>query len=320
MKNAYRFLSFILFAFYVIFFGCSKDSTSPETLSDQEVLKSQVESIDSVADFSSSDEATIDDGSAQDWEVSSLGKSLSPITPIRWGRKIDNVQRNCNIVITGDSIANATIVKTITGRLIIVTSSSEGLSTLDTLQKQFTSQTQREVQFKRIARTSDPKKNWKPIDITTVVGGTSEARNFNITKLEIYTPHDTLVISEPMMQWFHLGISSYGIPVLNLGDTMLVRAQIQSTDTNREYAMLRHSVDHRFTHRYRTRMQMVDSTGNQLSYTREYEMRFATRLPVGVNVCRLNVVYDVMSYNSINDDTAPFMNMFVGVPYIVKRY
>ena len=172
----------------------------------------------------------------------------------------------------------------------------------------------------RIARTSDPKNNWKPIDITTVSGGTNESRNFNITKLEIYTPHDTLVISEPTMQWLRFRFGPYRIPILNLGDTMLVRAQIQSTDTNREYAMLRHSVDHRFTHRYRTRMQMVDSTGNQLSYTREYEMRFATRLPTGVNVCRFNVVYDVMSYNSINDDTAPFMNMFVGVPYIVKRY
>lgn len=320
MKRAYWFFVILIFASGLILSGCSKDSTSPVVQSDQDVLKSQIESIDSIADFSSSDEATIDDGSAQDWEVSSLEKSLSPITPIKWGRKINNIQRNSDIVITGDSIATATIVKTITGRLIIIASSSEGLSTLDTLQKQFTSQVRRQVRFMRIARTRDPKMNWKPIDITTVVGGTNETRKFNITKLEIYTPHDTLMISEPMMQWLYLRFGSYRIPILNLGDTMMIRAQIQSTDTSREYAVLRHSVSHRFTHRYRTRMQMVDSTGNQLSYTREFEMRFAARLPQGVNFCRFNAVYDVMSYNSINDDTAPFMNMFVGIPYIVKRY
>jgi len=42
-------------------------------------------------------------------------------------------------------------------------------------------------------------------------------------------------------------------------------------------------------------------------------------LPMGVIMSRYNAIVDVFSYESLNDDTAPYMNEFVGIPYIVVK-
>jgi len=305
----------------IILTGCTKEnSTAPVTLTDQSVIKQQVTEIDSIADFSSSDEATINDDSVQEWNTDGMGKVLSPINPILWGRKIDNIQRKVDVSIEGDSIATAVIIKIISGRLIVLATYPDS-NMPTTFQKQFTQEVRREVKFRRIARNEDISKNWKPIAITTVVGKTI-VRNFDITEIIIYTPNDTITISDSLMHWFwfreprELPIR---IPILNAGDSVRIRVKIISENSNNEYVMIRHCVDHRFTKRYRLRMDVVDSTQHQGLYERQYERRFKVRLPMGVIMSRYNAIVDVFSYESLNDDTAPYMNEFVGIPYIVVK-
>lgn len=313
----YRYIAIVV-VILLSLIGCTKEnSTAPEVLTDQDVIKQIVAEVDSIADFSASDEATIDDGGAQEWETSNLGKVSSPVTPILWGRKIDNIQRTIVIVMEGDTMATATITKMITGRLIILANYPDS-ALPDTFQKKFTQEIRRRVRFVRIASTDDVRKNWKPTALTTVLGQTN-TKNFGITEVVIYTPQDTIIISDSLLQWFRFREGPNHIPILNVGDTIRIRLRVTSENSNSEYAMIRHCVHHRFAHRYRTRMGVVDSTESQGMYEREYEKRFAVRLPMGVDTARYNVILDIINYESINDDIAPFMNMFVGIPYIVKK-
>jgi PBP1b-binding outer membrane lipoprotein LpoB len=301
-----------------LFFGCSKDtSTNPTVITDQEAITQQITDIDSIADFSSSDEATIDDGAAQSWS-SNLEKITTPITPLLWGRKVDNVQKTVTVIIDGDTIATATIRKMVTGRLIILARSADTTARLDTVQKQFTKEFKRQIRFIRVARNDDRVKNWKPTAITSVLGKT-QLRDFNIASVELITPNDTIVMTDTLPQWFRLGAGTGTIPVVNEGDSIIIRLRLLSDNSNTEYAAVRHCVHHRFSYRYRVRMGVADSLINGDKYERQYEKRFAVRLPATVDIARYNAVVDVMSHNSINDDTEPFMNMVLGVPYIVKR-
>ncbi|MBA4313430.1 MAG: hypothetical protein C0417_12475 [Chlorobiaceae bacterium] len=301
-----------------LFIGCSKDTTTnPTEITDQEAITQQVTGIDSIADFSSSDEATIDDGSAQSWS-SNLEKITSPITPLLWGRKVDNVQKTVTVIIDGDTIATATIRKMVTGRLIILARITDTTARIDTVQKQYTKEFTRQIQFVRVARNNDRVKNWKPVAITSIFGKT-QLRDFNIARVEMITPKDTVVMTDTLPHWFRLGTGTGTIPVVNEGDSITIRLRLLSDNPNTEYAAVRHCVHHRFSYRYRVRMGITDSVLIGSKYERQFEKRFAVRLPATVDVARYNAVADVMSYNSINDDTEPFMNMVLGIPYIVKK-
>jgi hypothetical protein len=175
MKFKIVFVSITIILFILI--GCSKDSTTnPTVITDQEAIQQQIVSVDSVADFSSSDEATIDDGTVQSLNLG-LKKITSPITPLLWGRKIDDVQKTVTVLLDGDTVATATIRKMITGRLIILARMSDTSARLDTVQKLFTKEFRRQIRFIRVARNEDRLKNWKPVAITSMLGQT-QLRDF----------------------------------------------------------------------------------------------------------------------------------------------
>ncbi len=309
----------VLFVTGMIFIigGCSEESTTPVVLSDEEAIQMQVATIDSVADYSASDEASINDGEAKDWEYSAFPKLAVPIDPLRWGRIVDNVNRQINVTIIGDTVAVADLTRSINGRIVI--SAMYDTSVNPTMiVKQFQTEVHRRIRFERIARTRDPRLNWIPFAITPVYGET-DTTDYEIVRLEMYTPYDTIEVTDPLMHWFRLGRWNDGIPVLAAGDSMMVRVRVRSTNQLRESAVIRHSCDHRFNYRFRNRMGIVDSTFSGNMYEREYENRFMVRIPTTANIGRYNVIADVMSYNSLHDDQAPYMNMFMGIPYIVVK-
>ncbi|MBI5021431.1 MAG: hypothetical protein HZB59_08350 [Ignavibacteriales bacterium] len=301
----------------ILFFGCSEDtSTNPTVITDQEAIIQQTTDLDSIADFSASDDATIDDGTAQSWS-NNLEKITTPITPLLWGRKVDNIQKTVTVNIDGDTVATATIRKMVTGRLIIL-ARADSTARLDTVQKQFTKELKRQIRFVRIARNDDRTKNWKPTAITSILGKT-QLRDFNIASIELITPNDTIIMTDTLPRWFRLGTGIGTIPVVNEGDSIKIRLRLLSNNPNTEYAVVRHCVHHRFSYRYRVRMGVVDSLFNGEKYERQYEKHFAVRLPPTVDIARYNAVVDIMSYQSINDDTELYMNMVLGIPYIVKK-
>ena len=157
----------VLFAsIVVVLSGCSTGTVDPGPvpITDQQALQSAVTSIDSVADFSASDEMTIDDNGMRSSEYDGLAKidandlaSVSAVFadsvyPVKWGRHIfwHQVTRKYDIVISpGDSSALVTITKILPGEFWV----GIGFKTADTvvvdtiIKKPFTQIVKRKVRF-----------------------------------------------------------------------------------------------------------------------------------------------------------------------------
>lgn len=298
--------------------GCNKETTAPE-FTDTDFLRQEVTSSDSLADFLDSEDISLNDGDVRDFDYDDYStlKTSATITPLRWGRKIENITKVVNVEFF-DSIAIATVYKTITGKFIVKGIDTNG----DTIrvEKPFTTNTERKIRFRKIANYADPRKNWIPVAMTLIAGKTSNT-NFGISQLEVFSTFDTVTVTDPLTYWFRMAPWRGGIAILKPGDSVRVRLTLTSSEDSAEYAMIRHGAFNKFNNkRIRSRMILVSQTGSAGAYTRVYEKKFIAHLPMGHAYGRFHTLVDVMSYNSINDDTAPFMNMFWGAPYVVRRW
>lgn len=338
MKLINRFALLLSVAGLLVYlWGCSKDNPVTQTgpTTDEVALQQQVVEADSVADFSSGDEATIDDNGMRDPEydadvslemqgMSEMAKASSDsIYPVRWGRHINHITRNYLVTMDGDSAATVTIMKTLSGVFRV----GLGIRTPDTvivdtvIRKPFVEDVTRKVRFRRIARSDNPRHNWVPVAITLVRGKTNETHDFSIASLEVTShlvPFDRTV-TDPLDTWFRLGRFMGSVPVFPVGDSITVRVTITSSSPMAELVYLRHSVPAGLMERRRARMNVVSTTGGSGTYTRVYERSFHTRLPRRVLAARFNAVADAKSYGSIYSNDAPFSNEFWGMPYIVVR-
>ncbi|HTK81110.1 MAG TPA: hypothetical protein VL633_02365 [Bacteroidota bacterium] len=302
--------------------SCAKDSAvSPSSgtpSTDKEAIIRSVES-DSLGEMSSADETVIDDGSPE-----SLDKEATAIRPIRWGRRIVAVSRHINVDIIGDSIAIATITRTITGNFIIAAAYQDTSRWADTIiTKPFSEQVVRKIRFRRIARTSSYLRNWIPVAITLVEGATQpdNANLFEIRSIEYSFPWSTDTVTDPANTWLRFGRVMSGIPVLHIGDSVQVTLHVSSADPDTELAVLRYMTNPVpvFGVR-RVRMKLTGSLWNGTAYDRTYSATFYGALGIFTNVGRFNATVDVLSHGSLFDDARPFSNRFWGLPYIVVRY
>jgi len=292
---------------------------------------------DSIAEFSSSDEATIDDNGLRDPDYEGLAKEAAAVGerfgsvagdslyPIRWGRRItwSEVTRDYQVVMLGDTGAIVTIVKTLPGEFWVgLGYRSPDTVVIDTIiRKPFTEVVTRKVQFKRIAHTDYPMRNWAPVAITLVQGKTQGTNSFTIVSMEVIDAsvgYDS-VVTDPNNTWFRLGWRRGTIPIVQSGDSVTVRVTVTSSDDSSEIVIFRHGIAGTSLLRGRTRMRLVSISGSPGNYTRVYERTFHPYLRFGIFAARFNVVVDVLSRGSIFDNNAPFTNEFWGTPYIVTH-
>src|SRR5262245_20416517 len=98
--------------------GCKNDTmTDPGTgQSPEKAAIIKMVQSDSLAEFELSDEDVFNDGGPvfdDNWgDDGSFAKTLTAIKPLRWGKRITDVVRNIDVVISGDTSAIATITKT----------------------------------------------------------------------------------------------------------------------------------------------------------------------------------------------------------------
>lgn len=325
--------------------GCMKDNglTPPVPITDPQALQDAVASIDSVAGFSSSDEATIDDNGMRSPEYDGFAKTDvadfgnlgrifgDTVTPIRWGRHIfwNLVTRHYDVTIfPGDSAALVTITKVLPGEFWV----GVGMKNADTviidsiIKKPFTEVVKRKVRFIRVARTDNPLRNWVPVAITMVQGRTrpDSLNHFSIASLELeQIGHFDTTYTDPLQTWFRLGLFHGSIPHFRLGDSIRVRVTVNSSDDSAEIAHLRYGIAGDGLERRRTLMRLISTSGGPGNFTRVYERRFVSRLPMflppGILAARFNAVVDVLSWGDIYVSDAPFTNEFWGTPYIVVR-
>ncbi len=336
MKYTLPLMCVVAFLFIMSFNGCSNNNTVTPVVTDQQVLQQMVKGIDSVAEFSTSDEATIDDNGLKDPDYSGAAKEAAyfsghmrvfvgdSLKPLRWGRHIfwTQIVRNYNIVMQGDTAALVTITKTIPGEFWIgfgtVVSDTAQIDTV--VHKPFTEQTTRNVLFRRIANTSVLERNWLPVAITLVQGKSQTTNPFLLASVEVIDSirHYDTTITDPLTTWFKLGILHGSIPRFIAGDSILVRASVLSSDDSNEVVVLRHSVAARGLIN-RVRMNLISVTGGPTTHLRVYERRFRATLPLIALLGRYNALVDVFSHGSLYSLTDPFMNEFWGSPYIVVR-
>lgn len=324
MRNLKISTLILAIAFVFVITACQKDTVvDPSAVNEDDYLKQQAISAEEVAGYIESEEISIQDEYEKDmnYDDFGMGKTTYPITPLKWATKIDRVVKTLYVDPINDTVKIVTIVKNITGRFIVkAIKDSNGVVDTVKIVKPYTSTITRKVRFLKVNNHNDFRKNWKPIAITLVEGKTN-IKNFSISMLEVMTSVDTAIITDPLTYWVRLAPGRGGVSLVKPGDAFVIRVTVTSENSNPEYACLRTGLDSGFKHhRARFMMDLVSETVSNGIYTRVYQKVFTARLPMGVSFGHMNAIVDVMSYNSINDDTDPYMNSFWGMPYLVKRF
>jgi len=321
--------------------GCSTNNSTvmppaQAPSADVQALQQAVATVDSVAAFSNSDQATIDDGGlhADEYQTTSAGSpdfllgavSNDSLSPVRWGRHITNVTQSYAVDTTGDTLATVTITQIITGELRIGLGTHRSDTTVvDTVvKKPFTLDIKRKVLFRRVARTNNPLRNWMPVAVTMAEGTSQNTNDFSISSVEITDTHQHYdsTFTDPLNSWFALGLFRGCVPRFHGNDSLTVRVTIASADSSNELVYLRHDIagDRHHPGFGRAKMNLVSVTGTSGNYTRVYSRTLTTHFPSwGLLEERFNVMVDVLSYGTIYDNNAPYSNEIWGAPYMTLR-
>ena len=322
--------------------GCSSNSSTnpPAAVTDQQAVTQIVTSVDSVAQFLSSEEATVNDGGLQlvDAGGTTVPKEIRPElgvlrasasdSVVEWGRSVNVAQivRSYDVVMSGDTLAIVTITKQVPGEFLVAwgtrpfpTSDSVVIDTI--VHKPFTEVTLRKVRLKRIARGSDPLRNWVLVSITFVTSKTEGSVTFGIDSLEIRDDQIGFdsTYTNPLQTWFRFGRFRESIPIFHAGDTVTVRLSVSGSDSLPEIVTLHHGIAGTGSLPFRERMFLVAQTGGPGNHTRIFQRKFVARLPLGALIGRFNALADVFPRRCVYLNSARYENEFWGLPYIVIR-
>lgn len=269
-------------------------------------------------EFVNNDEQTIDDEEIQPTDYGTFGKIEATITPLRWGRFVTRVVRTVtDTIMPGDTIAIAHIHKVITGTLRIRGLNGNGDTVL--VQKPFTDNADRVIIFKRVGRaTKRFWLNWIPVATSLVAGGTPTPNNINITKVELITRNDTIVVTDPLRyflryRWLRLyNQGNKDVPELDAGGNVLIKATVVSSSPDTDLVALRFGVG-TFQKR-RMRMHIIAETplGGGL-YERVFQAPFVVHFHKGW----FHAAVDAMTKETLFDDQAPYSVSWWGIPYRV---
>jgi hypothetical protein len=319
--------------------GCSKDSstTGPAaTVTDQQAVTQIVTSVDSVAQFLSSEEATINDGGLQLVGAggSALPTEISPgKTPsaavdsvVKWGRLVyeDQVVRTYDVLVVGDTLAFVTVTKHVPGEFLVAwgtranpPSDSVVIDTI--IHKPFIQVMKRKVLLRRIGHDTDPMRNWLLVAMTFTTAKTEGSITFGIDSLSISdgrTGFDS-TFNNPLQTWFRFGRFRESIPIFRDGDTVTVRVSVSGIDSLPEIVTLHHGIAGSGSLPFRVRMNLISESGGPTHHTRIFQRKFIAHLPTGALIARFNALTDVFPRRCVYTKTAAYENEFWGLPYIV---
>jgi len=309
---------FVAGALMIYAFGCSeKDNQIVDPQTSNNANSSAIASVISSDDFFLTEEPNLEDGQAMPLEYgSAFDKTDSAIFPIRFGKKIDKVDRSTTYDQQSDSVVIATTTRTITGRFFIVGSYSNSGRSADTvIRKPFVETETRVARFVRVDSTGlPPWKGWRLTALSLLKGGT-ENTDVVINQAIIFLPSgDSLVVTSPNDYFLNVGKRPPQVPEIRRGDQLLIRLTLTSTQPDTEVVFLRHGADKRGFNRLRQRFHLVSETQNGFGYSRVYEITVKAHWHFG----RFNAVAEAITHQSIFDDAAPFENNYWGVPYVVR--
>jgi len=254
-----------------------------------------------------------------------LGKTMTPIKPLRWGRSIRNVNREVVVdSITADSLAYVTVTKTWSGVLRIAATYDDSSTVPDTiLVKPFQSDAKKRFIFKRVGRDRVVWRNWRPIGISLIAGGTISSDDIWINQLKLYYQNngqpDSATITDPLNTFFRFrGVTEIPrreVPDFVAARPVKVQATLTSADSHADHVVLRFGFSPDGRHHRRIRLQMVSETFDGTNYIRVYERTFNMHFRRGV----FTAAVDAMTHGTLFDDAADVASSFWGVPYVVRQ-
>ncbi|TAK55130.1 MAG: hypothetical protein EPO24_12465 [Bacteroidetes bacterium] len=312
----------ILVALVAVLAGCSKDDAVNTPVTDDQAIQEMVVSDESVSDFSQSEETTISDDEEFEWSKYGFDETMTQVKVFRWGRRVVSVDRNVTVMYVGDTLAVALLTKMLNGNLVIAASYSDTAHLPDTLiRKPFHERLQRKIVFARIGTYDNPRQNWKAVAISLVEGGIvpDTLNKFDIESLAFISSSDTATITDPLNTWLRFGAQRDRVPIVHRGDSILIRMTLTSADDSAEAVVIRWTGESTNNDVIaRMRMRLVSTTGGPGAYERVYEMKIRAHLRLGRPFGRFNVVTDVHSWGTLNDDAQPVSNRLWGFPYDVR--
>jgi len=299
--------------------GCNKstngpDDSAPAGVTDEQSARAYFATND---DFSKNTEQAIDDQDLQPTDYGTFGKTDTAMIPLRWGRFVRSVERTItDTVRVGDSIAVVHVVKRIHGVLRILASIN---GRLDTINKPFIDQAERNIVFKRVGRVTKFWLNWVPVASSLVDGGTVRPNSsINLTRLEFITRNDTITITDPLHFYFRyrwLRLFNQGnkdVPEIDGGTPVTIRATLVSASPDTDLVALRFGVDP--FHKRRMRMQFVSQEPSGNNYERVFQTSFVMHFHRGF----FHAAVDAMTKATLFDNQSPYSVSWWGVPYRVN--
>ncbi len=251
----------------------------------------------------------------------SLSKTDTAITPLRWGRFITSVTRNITVSVQpGDTLAYAHVTRSVSGVLKIKTT----INGVDSVfSKPFADTSGKNVIFKRVAK--DTKRfwlNWVPVASSLVVGGTSPVpanSGIVITKMQLLGGGDSVTITDPENFWLRykwLNLYHGGrcdVPQFATGESISVNVTLMSQSADTDMVALRHGFGLQSHHFARARMTLVSQTGPDVSgyYTRVYARTIVPRFGIGSFYVGVDAITKATLYGS----DGPYSASWWGVPY-----
>lgn len=301
----------VFFVFLITAFiaGCNKNSIGPETTSisqdDQSILNTLVENDPLLT----SDAIEFNDGSA------TLPKLASAINVVKWGRKIDSVQRTKAYEMLDDSTILVTLTTQWSGKLWLRVRELTGKDT--TLFKNFSEETIRRIKFQKNDTARIRLNRWRLREISAVKGGTTNAQGIILQKVTLYTSDDTVEVTDPLSMYFtnvNTGLFRLRTFSPSINRPFKIQVIVRSSDPDSDLIVAHRPLVLNNSWSYRAPMELVASVNNgDGTYTRTYEHTWN-----GAWIGRHHVMVAAIPRNAIYDDVTPFSSQIWGIPFLVQ--
>lgn len=330
MKLLIRFYSltfFTILAAVVIFLsGCEKNTTEPDSMTDDEYIQSVISS------GYDNDYGNEDNLMKQEYEDfneggpyfdNDGGMDISPIDSLyKWGRRITGLNRNYIVTSEGDSVKKVAVLTTLTGNFIILGYVN---GTLDTIVKSYSEVLKRNVWFKRVNNTPHPARNWRLYQVSGLDGETTQPQTgsslVQITKLELFlnnaaSPQYTFNGPDFSTIYFTTKLfGGSGIPQIDRNEQVKVRIYTTSQLTHVDYVAFHWAKNSFGFHRIPFALESEAGSGPYFRvYTKTFQIYGNHRFGA------FNAYFSASTHESLYDnDVTKFASDLVGIPFKVTR-
>ncbi|HCY76756.1 MAG TPA: hypothetical protein DHV28_12620 [Ignavibacteriales bacterium] len=296
----------------LLFSGC-QDPTSVESadqnISEKQAIINLLDEDQAIASF----EPNFDEGGT----MQILGKISTEIYPLRVGQKMKLTNHNVDVNIQNDT-AYAFITNTFDGQLFIAATYDPNSTEPDTIiKKSFTSVITRNAILVKMDSTRHPKHNWKVVAISLPEGGTLNP-DIDITKLTVYLPGDSLVITSPNDFYLYRKPGFPGkwkpFPIMPPHQDATLKLELTSAYPDTDFVTITFGADFKGMNRIKRKFVLVSSEFNGTNYEKVYVQTLNAHRNPGF----FHSVINAMPLQVIKDDSTPVEMESWGLPYFVR--